>query len=76
MRRPGDDTPEPPGGRAAERLREHLQDRLPQTGGPGTEARCPKCGEPYLRAHELAKQTAYVHEEGGRECRVKRAKRP
>ena len=28
-RRPGDDTPDPPGGRAAERLREFLDQRFP-----------------------------------------------
>jgi hypothetical protein len=33
MRCPGDDTPPPPGGRAAERLREMLKKRFPQ----GTE---------------------------------------
>lgn len=27
MRRPGDDTPDPPGGRAAERMREELRKR-------------------------------------------------
>ena len=30
MRRPGDDTPEPPGGRAAERLRDFLRERMPE----------------------------------------------
>jgi hypothetical protein len=40
MKRPGDDSPEPPGGRAAERLREFLRERrpaggdLPETGLP------------------------------------------
>jgi len=29
MKRPGDEEPEPPGGRAAERLREFLRERLP-----------------------------------------------
>jgi hypothetical protein len=29
MKRPGDEQPEPPGGRAAERLREFLRERLP-----------------------------------------------
>jgi hypothetical protein len=29
MKRPGDEEPEPPGGRAAERLREFLRQRLP-----------------------------------------------
>ncbi|HEV7237906.1 MAG TPA: hypothetical protein VGQ36_01600 [Thermoanaerobaculia bacterium] len=30
MKRPGDDTPEPPGGRAAERLRDQVEGRWPQ----------------------------------------------
>jgi hypothetical protein len=30
MKRPGDDTPEPPGGRAAERLRDQMQGRFPE----------------------------------------------
>ena len=32
MRRPGDESKEPDGGRAAERLREFLRDRQPTTG--------------------------------------------
>jgi hypothetical protein len=42
-RRPGDLTPEPPGGRAAERLREFLDQRFPEglcpEGSPSDEAR-------------------------------------
>lgn len=34
MRRPGDNEPEPEGGRAAERLREFLQERLPAGASP------------------------------------------
>jgi hypothetical protein len=34
MKRPGDDEPEPEGGRAAERLREFLQERLPAGASP------------------------------------------
>lgn len=34
MRRPGDNEPEPEGGRAAERLREFLQKRLPAGASP------------------------------------------
>jgi len=29
MRRPGDNSPDPPGGRAAERLRDFLEKRMP-----------------------------------------------
>jgi hypothetical protein len=38
MRIPGDDTPEPPGGRAAERLREFVRERLPAGADPGADA--------------------------------------
>ncbi len=34
MKKPGDDTPDPPGGRAAERLREFLEKRLPPGATP------------------------------------------
>ena len=34
MKRPGDNEPEPPGGRAAERLREFLRQRLPPNASP------------------------------------------
>lgn len=30
MKRPGDTTPDPPGGRAAERLRDQMQGRFPE----------------------------------------------
>jgi hypothetical protein len=33
-RRPGDKTPEPPGGRAAERLREFIEERFPDGLAP------------------------------------------
>ena len=43
-RRPGDDTPEPPGGRAAERLREFLEQRglTPDKNDAGTPADAPE----------------------------------
>jgi hypothetical protein len=34
MKRPGDNEPEPAGGRAAERLREFLRQRLPENASP------------------------------------------
>jgi hypothetical protein len=34
MKRPGDNEGEPPGGRAAERLREILRQRLPENASP------------------------------------------
>ena len=34
MKRPGDNEPEPEGGRAAERLREFLKERLPAGASP------------------------------------------
>jgi hypothetical protein len=34
MKKPGDETPDPPGGRAAERLREFLEKRLPPGATP------------------------------------------
>jgi len=34
MKKPGDETPDPPGGRAAERLREFLDQRLPPGASP------------------------------------------
>ena len=37
-RKPGDNTPEPPGGRAAERLREFIDQRFPD-GVPSPETR-------------------------------------
>jgi hypothetical protein len=44
MRRPGDESKEPDGGRAAERLREFLRDRLPTTGEDGKAGSDPGCG--------------------------------
>jgi hypothetical protein len=38
MRTPGDDTPEPPGGRAAERLRDFLRERAPADQQPEDDA--------------------------------------
>jgi hypothetical protein len=35
-RRPGDERPDPPGGRAAERLRAFLKGRFPRGEGPPT----------------------------------------
>lgn len=35
MKRPGDDSPDPPGGRAAERLREFQRERQLPADGPG-----------------------------------------
>ncbi len=37
MRRPGDQTPDPPGGRAAERMRDFVQRRQPGGIGPVTD---------------------------------------
>lgn len=34
VRRPGDDSPEPPGGRAAERLRDLIDGRFPEGDEP------------------------------------------
>jgi hypothetical protein len=42
MKRPGDRRPDPPGGRAAERLREYEDARLP----PGERERREREGEP------------------------------
>jgi hypothetical protein len=36
-RRPDDPSPEPPGGRAAQRLREFLEQRIPQVPDPPKE---------------------------------------
>ena len=46
-RKPEDPNPEPPGGRAAERLREFLDKRLPDQGlPPGAGGRHPDEGDP------------------------------
>jgi hypothetical protein len=69
-RRPGDTEPEPPGGRAAERLREFIDQRfpggVPVPEGTREDAADEDCGAEQAEQQEDAEQGGERADRGGR----------
>lgn len=68
MKRPGDHSPEPPGGRAAERLREFLRERQPAGGGL-PETGLPESASPAADAKQAKKKPTTARKKSTRRKR-------